>query len=401
MKEFIKSTKGKIAIGAIVVAIIGIVVFILLNQGALKLNAQAKGTMTVEYGEAISLEPEDYLDPQKVDKDVLKAVTVETDAENEAEKEYPAIGKYKVTLTYKDENKIVDVEVKDTIAPVFGEEFKSELETPLEVTPNYDELYLATDLQAVTISCEDSEVDYSTLGEYKATIVATDASENKETKEILLKVVEPSITFEKTELSLTIGKSMDLTPTVLGKDQTVTYKSSDSKIVSVDEKGKITAVKTGTANITATANGKEAVVKVTATAKSTSSASSSFGSSDPRAAFNIINEYRKQKGIAPLVWNGTIAQGAQIRANEMPQLYSHMRPNGDYGPNILVDLGYMTKPGDYSFDECIAYGYPTAEGVVRGWQNSPPHNSSLLNANSKYAAVARYGNYWVFLSSTN
>ena len=152
MKEFIKSTKGKIAIGAIVVAIIGIVVFILLNQGALKLNAQAKGTMTVEYGEAISLEPEDYLDPQKVDKDVLKAVTVETDAENEAEKEYPAIGKYKVTLTYKDENKIVDVEVKDTIAPVFGEEFKSELETPLEVTPNYDELYLATDLQAVTIS---------------------------------------------------------------------------------------------------------------------------------------------------------------------------------------------------------------------------------------------------------
>jgi len=68
--------------------------------------------------------------------------------------------------------------------------------------------------------------------------------------------------------SLRRGKTGTLSATVSpanATDKSVTYKSSDSSIVKVDSSGKITALKKGTAKITATADGKSATksVKVT------------------------------------------------------------------------------------------------------------------------------------------
>lgn len=74
------------------------------------------------------------------------------------------------------------------------------------------------------------------------------------------------VTLDKTEISIEEGKTQTLTATVTPSGAaTVTWKSSDSKVATVSN-GKVTAVKEGTATITATAGGKSASCTVTVTA---------------------------------------------------------------------------------------------------------------------------------------
>ena len=77
------------------------------------------------------------------------------------------------------------------------------------------------------------------------------------------------VTLDQAELSLYTGKTATLTATVTPENATnkaVTWKSSDDTIATVDNNGKVTAVKEGTATITATAadgSGKSATCTVT------------------------------------------------------------------------------------------------------------------------------------------
>ena len=79
-------------------------------------------------------------------------------------------------------------------------------------------------------------------------------------------VVHPTaVTLNKTKLNLDTGTTGRLIATVTPDDapQTVTWKSSDATIVKVNSKGKLAALKAGTATITATtANGLKATCKV-------------------------------------------------------------------------------------------------------------------------------------------
>ncbi len=76
-----------------------------------------------------------------------------------------------------------------------------------------------------------------------------------------------SVSLNKTSLTLEVKKSQTLKATVLpsnAANKKLTWKSDNEKVAKVDQSGKVTAVKAGTANITATsANGKRAVCHVT------------------------------------------------------------------------------------------------------------------------------------------
>ena len=77
-----------------------------------------------------------------------------------------------------------------------------------------------------------------------------------------------SVKLSQTELSLTKGSSEVLTATVSpdnATDKTVTWSSSASDVVSVDQSGKVTALKNGKATITAKAGEKSATCAVTVT----------------------------------------------------------------------------------------------------------------------------------------
>ena len=78
-------------------------------------------------------------------------------------------------------------------------------------------------------------------------------------------VAVESVELNKTELSLVEGNTETLTATVKPDDATdksVSWKSSDSSIATVDSNGKVTAVSAGEATITATAGEKSASCKV-------------------------------------------------------------------------------------------------------------------------------------------
>ena len=82
-------------------------------------------------------------------------------------------------------------------------------------------------------------------------------------------VAVTEITLNKSSLKLNEGDSETLVATVKpddATDKTVTWSTSDTSIATVDENGKVTAVKEGSATITAKAGGKSATCAVSVSA---------------------------------------------------------------------------------------------------------------------------------------
>ena len=85
----------------------------------------------------------------------------------------------------------------------------------------------------------------------------------KSTVEITVKKIR--ISLNKTSVSLKAGNSKTLKATVVGPSDRVRWTSSDKTVATVSKSGKITGKAAGNAVITASANGKKAICKVTVT----------------------------------------------------------------------------------------------------------------------------------------
>ena len=425
MKEKLKNKKviAGIISGIAVITVV-VIAMIILSQPKLVVKAE---TMDIEYGNEISTKAEDYLDTEKVDKDIIAKTNVTVDISNhdKSDNEYISIGEYLVKLTFEDETVEVKVNVKDTTKPTF-DKFEKEIEITKDCKPAGEELskllkkFTAKDLQNVTISLDDSKVDYSKEGTYKATVKAVDASKNEATQETTIKIVKPTIKLDKKSESMYVKESFVLKATITGKEDKASFKSSNSSVASVDKNGKVTAKKKGTATITATANGVSTECKVTVksvpsgstTSKKTvtnpqtgkkeevvvvkpstpSNGSSGSGSSNSTLtasisydAINLINQERSKLGKSALSYSSELGDIALKRAKEISTDFSHDGMD-KYDPT-------------YRIGECIAYGYGSASRAVNGWMNSSGHKDTLMDGSKTHTqiAVARYGNYWVAL----
>ena len=89
----------------------------------------------------------------------------------------------------------------------------------------------------------------------------------------------------------------------------------------------------------------------------------------------LLNEERRKEGAAPLVLDSRLCEAAQLRAEEMPESYSHTRPNGSSCFTVLAELGISAK----TMGENIAARQPTVAAVVEAWMNSPGHRANILN----------------------
>ena len=132
--------------------------------------------------------------------------------------------------------------------------------------------YASTDEAVATVD-KDGKVQILQPGE--CDIVTTLTQEDKKVVEKKTHIkafyeVE-GITLDKTEGILTAGNTVTLNATVLPEeiaDETiVTWTSSDEKVATVDENGKVTAIAAGEATITANAGEKSTTYKLTVQAK--------------------------------------------------------------------------------------------------------------------------------------
>ena len=129
----------------------------------------------------------------------------------------------------------------------------------------------ATDKTVVWTSSDNAVASVSNgkiiaLKSGKATITAKSGTCSAECV-VTVSVNTESITLDKTTLSLAVGESATLTATVKpddATDKTGAWSSSDESVASVDN-GKVTAVKSGTASVTAKCGGRTAECVVTVT----------------------------------------------------------------------------------------------------------------------------------------
>ena len=118
-----------------------------------------------------------------------------------------------------------------------------------------------------SIATVDSQGNVTGTGRGVTTITATVGTHSKSCQ-VTVNVPVTSVTITDEDFTLARSKTKSLTATVAPDDanpeyKTVTWSSDNESVATVDSNGVVTAVAKGTANITATANGKSDSVKVT------------------------------------------------------------------------------------------------------------------------------------------
>ncbi len=95
------------------------------------------------------------------------------------------------------------------------------------------------------------------------------------------------------------------------------------------------------------------------------------------AVVDLVNEQRANAGVGDLAADGALMDAAMIRAQELVTLFSHTRPDGSRGLDIIT--GYGTR------GENIAYGQASPAAVMNSWMNSSGHKANILK--DKYTAI--------------
>ena len=90
-----------------------------------------------------------------------------------------------------------------------------------------------------------------------------------------------------------------------------------------------------------------------------------------RQVLDLVNRERSQRGIAPLRLSDELMDAAAIRAEEITQVFSHTRPNGESCFTVIRKRAAAA--------ENIAAGSSTPEAVVDQWMHSDGHRKNMLN----------------------
>ena len=178
--------------------------------------------------------------------------------------EMSAVCKVTVKVTAK------DITVSDNLDVKLNDGNEASIEatvSPADAT-DVEVKYASTD-EAVAAVDKDGKVQILQPGECDIVTTLTQEGKKVVEKKTHIKAfyeVE-GITLDKTEGILTAGNTVTLNATVLPEeiaDETiVTWTSSDEKVATVDENGKVTAIAAGEATITATAGEESANYEVT------------------------------------------------------------------------------------------------------------------------------------------
>ncbi len=120
----------------------------------------------------------------------------------------------------------------------------------------------------------------------------------------------------------------------------------------------------------------------------------------------LINEYRQENGLEPLLLSDTLSVASERHSEDMGEhnFFAHDTVSSSYYPAGAEPWDRMAAEG-YKYDtfkgENIAAGYETAEEAFEAWRNSPSHNHAMLDGNYRVVGVgrvnvpgSRFGWYW-------
>lgn len=114
----------------------------------------------------------------------------------------------------------------------------------------------------------------------------------------------------------------------------------------------------------------------------------------------LVNDWRRQHGEAPLVLDAVLTAAAQTKSDAMARtgVTAHEIEGVDAEEN-LANHGYPVNTS--SWGENLAWGQSTAEGAFNWWKNSRTHNDTMLNPKFRAMGVAvtrktgaKYTYYW-------
>lgn len=99
--------------------------------------------------------------------------------------------------------------------------------------------------------------------------------------------------------------------------------------------------------------------------------------------FNLVNNVRISKHVAPLKASKQLDQIAQEKAQDMctRNYWSHDDPNGRSWTYFYNNYLYQ-KAG-----ENLAKGFTDNNTLVTAWVNSPEHYANIIDSNFKYSGI--------------
>ena len=391
--ELFNTKKKKIVAGCVagatVCVVCGSVYVFNRDSGSLIL---ATDDIKAELGQKVSTDVTDYLDYDKISKDVLndvikntkekddlKYVTVTNKDENgniisKEEKDYTKVGNYEISFTYKKEKATVKVSVKDTTKP--------EIEAPesfdiLQYTDlsqfKFAELFQVTDYSDVKDwKIDTSKVDVNTIGSYELKASIQDKYKNKATKKITVNVVE-SPQLAEGEVAVT-----EVVTDENGNKKTVVTKKSSAEVSKND------AVSTGKP---VTNKDKVANSSSTSATKPTESNGSAGSTVKPTSPVHTHSWFAVTKTVHHDAVTKTVHHDAVTKQQTVTVVdqEAYDEPIYEGGYYICNRCGYYTKSGDEIGDHILDIcggGYHTGKIQV-----GTKHHDAVTHQETKTVVV--------------
>ena len=211
------------------------------------------------------------------------------------------------------------------------------------------------------------------------------------------KVKVSSVSLNKTNITLVVGKSETVTATVNpwnAFDKSVTWKSSNTAVATV-QNGKITAVSEGSATITVVASGKTASVKVTVVSQD---------QTNLNAALNAITAKPLSNGNTSINYsaNGCTITNTANQANDSRTVISNGVVTTLYRglSNGTISSTYTVTCGKLSNTKTVNHTVPASTYSYTSSYNGMLHIISVTNA-TNYTLSSAVASNLKYLAAAN
>lgn len=106
---------------------------------------------------------------------------------------------------------------------------------------------------------------------------------------------------------------------------------------------------------------------------------------DPEKARDMINQYRKDKGLKPLKLNPELTEAAKAHSRDLAKWdrISHYGSDGSNPWDRVKRSGYRARLAA----ENVGTGQVDFSEVFKGWQESPGHNKNLLLSDAQEMGI--------------